>query len=288
MMFDALSRRKIGSLVGVLLLSVLALSCENTGKKSAQLATQHVKDLARTAASDVEEVRKGLPQGAARLTALFEEAHPELPDPESAKTSLGNARRKVQDLRVAKSTFFAVAAPDGRILRSDGETDEMAEKNIFESFPELKQARSNGYVETSGSMKEAASVRREDAQWAAAVPVKLDGEVAGVYVTGWSWSAYAYRLETAIRSQVLGNTAEGDKVPLLYVYVIVGESIYGAPVAPMVNAEAIMKLSPLEKLSGDEIFSSPLEIDGRQFGVAVKRVPQLGDDVAIAVLRSET
>ncbi len=271
------------------ILGGLTLACEDTGKKSAQLARSHVEDLAQAAVSDVQEVRKGLPQGAEKLAPLFEDAHPEVPDPESAKTALSRARRKVPDLRVAKSTFFAVATPDGRVLRSDGDTDELAEKNIFKAFPKLKHALERGYVESFGSMKEAAGVRgREDAQWVAAAPVKVDDEIEGLYITGWSWSAYAYRLETAIRSQVLGNTAEGDKVPLLYVYVIAHGDIYGAPVSPMINAKAIMKLSPLEKLESEEIYSQPLEIDGRQFGVAVKRVPKLGEDVAIAVLRSET
>lgn len=286
----ALSRRAtLLACTVVLVSSSIQLGCEDSGKKSAELSRAHVTDLARAAVSDAAEVRAGLPEGARQLEDLFREANPELPDPQSAKDALVRARDKVQDLRVAKSTFFAVAAPDGRVLRSDGETDEMVEKNLLVAYPGLEAALTKGYVEASGTMAEAARVRgREDAQWVAASPIKVDGEVKGIYVTGWSWSAYAYRLETAIRSQVLGETPEGGKVPLLYVYVLAEGKIFGAPISPTINAEAIQKLSPLEKAQGVEAFASPLEIDGRSFGVAVKRVPELGETVAIAVLRSET
>ena len=138
-------------------------------------------------------------------------------------------------------------------------------------------------------MKEASGVRnRDDAQWVAAVPVVVDNAAAGVYATGWSWSAYAYRLENGLRSKVLGETAEGAKVPLLYVYVVVGDKVYGAPVSPQVNAKAIADLKPLSQLKANEPFVAELEIERRGFGLAVLGANKLGKDVAIAVLRSET
>lgn len=263
--------------------------CEDAGKKSAQAAKEHAKFVATAARQDVEEVKSGLPQGAKILAEVYEQAHPELPSAEAARKGLAAARSNVQDLRVAKSTFFLAAGPDGRILRNDQETDEMAGKNLLEAFPELKQVKEKGYVETIGSMKEASGVRgREDAQWVAAVPVRGKDQILGLYATGWSWSAYAYRLETGLRSDVLADTESGDKVPLLYVYVIVGKEAYGAPVAPTVNADAILKLDPLAKVQAEEIFTAPLEIEGRKFGAAMQRIPELGNDVALAVLRSET
>jgi hypothetical protein len=263
--------------------------CEDLGKKSAGLARAHVEQLSRAARQDLEEVRKGLPLGAQRLENLFAAAHPEQPDPQTARQALTRARDKVQDLRVAKSTFFAVASLDGMVIRGDGEADDLAGKNIVSAFPELARAVTQGYVESRGSMKEAAGVRgREDGQWVAAVPIKVEGIPKGLYVTGWSWSAYAYRLETAVRSQVLGDTVEGAKVPLLYVYVLVGDVAYGAPVSPMGNGRAILGLKPLEHAQGEAVWTSPLQIDGRTFGVAVQRIAPLGESVAVAVLRSET
>lgn len=265
------------------------LGCEDVGKKSAELGKQHVAFLASAAREDVAQVRRGLPEGGRELVALFQAAFPELPAPETAREALRRTRDRIPDLGIAKSTFFAVAAPDGRVVRADTATDELAEKNIFAAFPELRTVATKDYVETRGSMPEAAGVRgRPDAQWVAAVPIRQDGALRGAYVTGWSWSAYAYRLEMSLRSAIMGETKEGEKVPLLYVYVVVGDAAYGAPVAPVVNGKAILALDPLAKLKGDQVWSSPLEIEGRTFGVALVRVPELGADVAIAVLRSET
>jgi hypothetical protein len=120
------------------------------------------------------------------------------------------------------------------------------------------------------------------------VPVTVNGQVVGVYASGWSWSAYAYRLENALRSEVRSQLkSERDKLPLVYVYLVVDDAVYGAQVSPMVNAEAIRKLSPLAKTTELNVFTAALEIEGRDFGLAVRRVPSLGPNVAIAVLRSE-
>ncbi len=271
------------------ILSLVTLSaCESSAKLSAEKAKGHVAFLKKAAETDVTEVRQGLPKGAEHLRGFFESTEQPQAAAQKAREALEKARGKVQDLRVAKSTFFALAMPTGHIIRNDQEHDAMAGKNLFKAFPELKAAEQK-YIETRGSMPEASGVRgKPDGQWVAAAPVKLQGKTVGLYVTGWSWARYAYRLETGLRSQVKSDTKQGDSVPLLYVYLVVGKNVFGAPVSPDVNAEAIAKLKPLEQAKGNELFQAELDITGRGFGVAVQRVPALGKDVAIAVLRSET
>lgn len=275
----------------LLLMTMLALlgGCENPAKKSASEARQHVAFLAAAADRDVDEVRKGLPEGAKYLEALFAEAEPGVPDPQTANKAMERARDSDPHLRVAKSTFFAVTNPKGQVLRAAPPPDDLTGKNLFDKFPGLKAAVNTGYAEERGSMSEVAGVRgKDDAQWVAAAVIQREEVPQGLYVAGWSWSAYAYRLETALRSHVLSETKEGDKVPLLYVYVIVGDQVYGAPVAPTVNAKAIGELKPLESQQGNEPFTAELKIDGRAFGLAVLPIEKLGKDVGIAVLRSET
>jgi hypothetical protein len=197
----------------------------------------------------------------------------------------------VQDLRVAKSTFFAVTDADGRVLRTDQEVDRMAGKALFSSFPELKKALAGGYVETHGSMPEASGVQgKEDGQWVAAFPVMVGDKARGLYVTGWSWAGYAYRLETSVRDSEQSKRIErgSGKMPLLYVYVVVGDKAYGAPVSPQVNADAIVKQKPLAKLGPGRTFATTLEITGRSFALAARLTPELGPNICVSVLRSET
>ncbi|HYQ18828.1 MAG TPA: hypothetical protein VEQ58_23795, partial [Polyangiaceae bacterium] len=262
--------------------------CSKTGELSKQKARVEVEALAQAANADVEEVRKGLPLGAKELEAFFADDKAQ-GDAAAAKEALEKARGRVQDLRTAKSTFFALADKNGVILRSDLEHDALASKNLFASF-DLKPAAAGKYVEARGSMPEAAGVRgRSDGQWTAAAPVMKGAEVGGIYATGWSWSAYAYRLENQLRSRVKSEATEGGtKEPLVYVYVVVEKEAYGAPISPDVNAKAVKDSGLMGRASGEAVVDTALEIEGRDFGIAVRRVPALGPDVAIAVVRSET
>ena len=272
----------------VLVFAFSLLGCTKTSETSRPHARAHAEFLAAAAIADVEEIQKGLPQGAKHLERFFAEEKPGENATESS-IALENARNRIKDLRTAKSTFFLVAEPGGRILRSDQEHDALAGKNLFEAFGELKAAAAGQYVEARGSMPELSRVRgRGDGQWAAAVPVSKDGAVRGVYASGWSWSAYAYRLENQIRSKVRSELAAGGKEPLLYVYMVVDKDVYGAPISPDSNAKRIKESGLLGRASGEAVVDVAQEIEGRDFGIALRRVPALGVDVAIAILRSET
>jgi hypothetical protein len=267
-------------------LAVLIPGCGDDRKKSAELAKTHVKALATTAREDVRQVRAGLPLGAAELAKLLPvEGQADAP---TAREALQKVRSKVADLRVAKSTFFAIVSPSGVVIRNDREQDRMAGKNLLESYPGARAALTGGYVETRGAMPEAAEVRgRSDAQWVAAVPVGPQGSPQALYVTGWSWSSYAYRLQNALLSSLRGSLGERESMPLLYVFVVVDGEVYGVPEAPEVNLRAVREQGVIGKLRGGEPWSVPLELTGRGFGLAAELVPELGEKVAIVVLRSE-
>jgi len=272
-----------------LALALALAGCGSETKKSAALAKEHVQALAQMAREDAREVRTGLPLGALELAKLLPPPEQGELEPQVAREALEKARNKVQDLRVAKSTFFAIVAPTGVVIRNDQQQDRLAGKNLLDAFPGLRPALAGGYVETRGSMPEAAEVRgKPDAEWVAAVPVRIAGATRALYATGWSWSAYAYRLENAARSAARGATSEPQKVPLIYAYVVVDQEVYGAPVSPEVNARAVREQALLGKLHAQEPLSRELEITGRGFGLGAELVPELGDKVAIVVLRSET
>ena len=222
----------------------LTLGCKDSGKVSTERAAHHVATLAETVKVDVEEIRRGLPEGAKTLVPLFRAHRPAavqgapagsgsaaalpsaaapaasavaspkpaasarpaassgvaeagtpretMPDAAAAREALLKTRDKVQDLRVAKATFFALTDPNAIVLRNDQEQDLMATKPLLPFYPELRRALTGKYVEGRGSMPEAAGVRgRADGQWVAAQPVMVEGRVRALYVAGWSWSAYA-------------------------------------------------------------------------------------------------
>jgi len=266
------------------------LGCEDTGAGSVAKAVDHARVLSEISVKDVAEVRQGLPRGAEELARRWTESSDPMGDPEVARAALGTAQNKVQDLRVAKSTFFALATLDGVVVRNDREQDRMAGKALFPAFPGLARAAEGGYVEALGTLPEAHGVKgKPDGEWIAANGVRVQGTVKALYVTGWAWSSYAYRLEFALRSQINADVKKtGGNVPLIYTFVIVGPDVYSAPESPEVNALAIREREPLKHLATDGTFSALFEITGRTFALGVRAAPALGADVAVGVLRSET
>jgi hypothetical protein len=198
----------------------------------------------------------------------------------------------VPDLDVAKSTFFSLTDPFGIVLRSEADPDLLAQRSIIEAFPVLKKALDpeSGNVEAFGEMSELRGVRKgSDVAWVVAHPVKGSaGALKGIFVTGWSFRRYAYRLEQQAKHDLLEATEKNDekKVPLVYVFVLRGAKAYGAPVTPDVNAEALEQLDPLAKAKAGT-WRGQLEITGRRFGVAIARTPKLADDTGVAVILSQ-
>jgi hypothetical protein len=281
-----LARRSLG-ICGLLLLVGSALGCQKSSVLSAAKAKENLALLTRATADDLGEVRRGLPRGAELLSEYFGAG--KLEDATAAGEVLDKTRSKVQDLRVAKPTFFALVDTQGIVLRTDQGPDLMAGKSLFAAFPELRRVLNGSYLETRGELAEASRVRgRADGQWLAASPVRVAGVVKGIYAAGWSWSAYAYRLETQLRGTVRGALAEREHEPLLYVYVVVDKDVFGAPVSPEINARALKEKNLLAQAHGTEPVVLELSITEREFGLAFARVPELGPEVGIAVLRSET
>lgn len=279
--------RRMFGLCALALCSGSALGCQKSGAVSAAKAKENLALLKRAALEDLGEVRRGLPPGAELLSEYFEAGKFE--DARAAGEVLDRTRNKVQDLRVAKPTFFALVDTQGVVLRTDQSPDLMAGKSLFAGFPALRGVLGGGYLETRGELAEASKVRgRPDAQWVAASPVKVQGAVKGIYAAGWSWSAYAYRLENQLRSSLRAQLAEREHEPLVYVYLIVDKDVFGAPVSPEVNARALAEKKLLTQARGAEPLALELEITGREFGLAFTRVEELGKDVGIAILRSET
>ncbi len=270
---------------------VALLACERTDDASVARALGHAHELVEMSKRDAAEVRTGLPLGAQELAKRWVAGGVDLTaDSEAAREAINQARNKVQDLRVAKSTFFALADLSGKVVRNDREQDLMAGAGLFAAFPALAGASRGPYVEALGSLVEAHGVKgKPDAEWIAAVGVDVGGQIKGLFVTGWAWSSYAFRLEFALRSRVTTELRGKEaNLPLLYAFVLVADQVYGSPESPEVNARAIAELQPLGHLGADGGFSSLLEITGRRFALGIQAAPDLAKGVAIGVLRSET
>src|SRR5262249_36197641 len=128
-------------------------ACTDKKETSEKAALEAVNRLLPIVKQDVEQIRKGLPEGAAKLGAQI--------DPDAGGSSamlqsaIANARGQVKALELAKSTFFSFVDTTGVVLKSESDPDYLAGKNVFSAFPVLKKALEpqSGVVEVFGEMQ---------------------------------------------------------------------------------------------------------------------------------------
>src|SRR5215471_3623504 len=134
-------------------LVALLPACDES-KHAEQAAADEIARLVPVAKGDASQVRKGVPEGAKKLAGLL------APDPgadlAALQRAIGAARNQVQDLSVAKSTFFSFTDPSGTVLRSEADPDLLVGKNVVSAFPALKKALepASALVEAPGEMQE--------------------------------------------------------------------------------------------------------------------------------------
>ncbi|HEY2516569.1 MAG TPA: hypothetical protein VGI39_37120, partial [Polyangiaceae bacterium] len=152
--------------------------------------------------------------------------------------------------------------------------------------PDLAKAEQGAYVTTTGAFPGPPLPSGPDKDWIAAIGVKKDdGGIGGVLLTGWTYRRFAYHLQEQLRHD-LEQKQQNGKIPILYVMVFDKSGAYGARDTPPVNEKAIADLDPVGKTAQGAAEGS-LSITDRDFGWVAVRVPKLGPEIGLAVLRSE-
>ncbi|WP_394848879.1 hypothetical protein LZC95_15665 [Pendulispora brunnea] len=263
--------------------------CKDQGKYSAQKASEDVASLVQLTNKDVDEVERGMPDGAKKLATLWSPGKTPRDDLAGVRTALTKVRREVPALNLAKSTFFAITDERGVAIRNNLEQDAMAEKNLFGIFPDLAKSK-DGPVSTTGAFPETAAQNPPDRDWILAVPIQSDErKLLGVYVTGWAYRRFAFHLQETLRhdlSEKLRKENETGKLPVFYVALFDRTGVYGAPKTPAVDEKALQDADLVTKTASGP-HQGVVSITDRDFGYAAARTPKLGPDTGIVVLRSE-
>ena len=270
-------------------LFVFLPGCKDQAKESAARASADVASLGALVDKDVGEVERGMPEGAKRLSSLLANGADPKADVAAVRRALLRVRRDVQDLDVAKSTFFALADPTGLAIRNDLEEDVMAGQNLFSIFPALPKAK-DGYVTTVGAFPNGSTKTGPDEDWIAGAPVKgADGTTGAVFVTGWTWRFFARHLQESLKDQLTAaakKSGDEGRIPVFYVSVFDRTGVYSAPLTPVVDEKALADQDLVGKTASGPA-QGTLSITDRAFGWAALRTPKLAPDTGIVVLRSE-
>ena len=237
---------------------------------------------------DTKQIRDGLPKGA-ELMAKHLDSDPSS-DLEGVKRAIQKVRAAVDELVVAKSTFFVFVDKKGVVLRSEVEPDLPAGKSLVDAIPGTKAMLADGakLVEAWGYMEGLRGVNKGgDLQWVIGHPVRSsEGELEGAFVTGLSLRKYALYLEEHAQRELTAKQEDKTKaLPLLYAFVVKGKQAFGGPVTPDENAKAVGELDLPTKAKGG-LYKTALEIDGRRFVLAAKPATALADDVYVVIMMS--
>jgi hypothetical protein len=275
--------------VAAFLLLPGVVSCKDQAKESARLASADVANLGALVDKDVGEIERGLPVGATKLGTLLANGADPRQDVAGVRKALLQVRRQVQDLDIAKSTFFALADANGVAIRNDLEEDVMAGQNLFSVFPALAKAKA-GYTTATGAFPNSPSKNGPDEDWIAGAPVKRDdGSTGAVFVTGWTYRFFARHLQETLKDQLTEQarkTGDEGKIPVFYVAVFDKTGVYPAPTTPQVNEKALGGLDLVGLTAGGPA-QGTVSITDRGFGWAAMRTPKLAPDTGVVVLRSE-
>ncbi len=271
--------------------ALVLFGCKDKAKESAEQAKGNVSILTMLAEKDVGEIERGLPEGAKKMIAQLGKETDLRQSTQTVRAALLKMRQQVPDLGVAKSTFFAFTDEKGIAIRNDLEQDTMAGKDVVSAYPELRKALSGAeFVWTIGQFPGTPNPAGPDKEWVAAVPVKRDdGSLAGLLVTGWTYRRFAYHLQESLKRDLQDQLMRGGdkgKLPVLYVLLFDKETTYGARGTPTVNEQALAGLDLAGKTAAGPA-QGVVTITDRAFGWAAARVPKLGTDVGVVVLRSE-
>ena len=267
----------------------LATGCKDQAKESAKLAVGNVDMLSDLVDKDVGEIERGLPVGAKRLEALYDSGADPKQDLPSVRQALLRAQREVPDLNVAKSTFFALTDDKGVGIRNNLEQDAMAGQDLAKLFPGIGKALAGAYTETTGSFGGPPTPQGPDEDWLAAMPVKSDGKVVGLFVTGWSYRRFASHLQQVLKEQFqsdLRKSGDTGKMPVFYVAVFDASGVYSERTTPKVDEQALADAKLVDK-TRNGTYQGTVTITDRAFGYAAKRTPKLAPEAGVVVLRSE-
>ena len=276
-------------LTSLVLVPILSFGCKDQAKESAARASADVAGLGALVEKDVEEIERGLPQGAKRLSPLLAGGVDPKQDLAAVRRGLFKVRREVPDLDIAKSTFFALAEPGGVAIRNDLEEDVMAGQNLFSIFPALAAAREK-YATAVGVFPNGSSRNGPDEDWIAGAPVKRDdGSTGAVFVSGWTYRYFARHLQESLKDrlvEVAKRNGEEGRLPVFYVAVFDKKGVYSEPLTPVVDEKALADQDLLTKTASGAA-QGTLRLTDRAFGWAAARTPRLAPDTGIVVLRSE-
>ncbi|GAC1351365.1 MAG: hypothetical protein NVSMB1_03680 [Polyangiales bacterium] len=282
---------------------VMALSlggCKSKAQKQAELALADLATLDATIAHrHIDSLARALPNAARDLGVG---AKPGLDLHVSGATlgaSFVTARDKTDELRSAKRSYYMITDAQAEVVFVDDDAWTVVGRKLALGFPIVKETIDGAALFGRGSGRYGGA--SEDSRTFVEVAKINDasGKTLGALVAAWEAHDAATDLQRQLSTALAMKTAIPQKrvkqkdrlkialdTPELWVAIFDGSHLFLEEDAPQALLDAINALQLVNKTATGP-WSDTFEVSNHAWGGAAKRVPALGAEVGVAVVRHD-
>jgi hypothetical protein len=273
---------------------VVAVSgCKTKAQKQAEISAGDLgKAVKLVGDRHVDALARALPAAAEQLSAKV------VTDVRADASMLGpqfvTLRDKVDDLRSSKRSYFVLSDLGGEVVWIDDPAWKIVGRKLA-GFPAVKEAlEGKKYATGSGQFGGASE---EALTFVEASPITKDGKPVGALVAAWEANEAAEDVQRQLAIQLAQQNAPAkvrikakDKLqmamdmPELYVVLFKGKFVYSQEDTPQPLIQSLQAVDLLAK-TANGTWQGTFDVQNRGWGGAAQRLPALGSDVGLAVVR---
>jgi hypothetical protein len=283
-------RAPLAILVSSLLSSLLVLACSSEAKHR-RLEVRAARESARVEREIdgfVSLTRTALARHAPRLAAalLEPEGDPRrrMAFPLIRKLRSPTAARGENDFDLLTSGLLFVAVLDGQgkfIVRDEG-PEKMYRQDLRPRFAAVREALAGRAACSTGLLP-----GDSYAVALVAVPIQKDGRTLGAFIGAASYPSLARRAERLRAHQSQGVDGGMAYAPTVRVSLFWKDQVHSGSIQPELDPTRPRAATRRAELARARVFTRFLNVQSREFGLAVRRVPSLGEDAGVIVWRAE-
>jgi len=271
-------------------LVVLSAGCSSEADRArlADRAARESVKVERELDEFVALTKRGLERHAPDLTASLEEppgdprrrmAYPLIKKLRRAEASRGEYDF---DLLTAGLLFVAVLDGEGKFVVRDEGPEKMYREDLRGRFSAVREALAGRAACSSGLVP-----GNDYAVALVAVPIQREGRTLGAFIGVASFPSLAKRAERLRATQAQGVDGGIAHAPTVRVSLFWKNKVHAGSIQPELDPTIPRASVRRAKLSKAPFFAQPIDVQARSFGMAVRRLPSLGEDAGAIVWRAE-
>jgi hypothetical protein len=271
-------------------LALLAAACSSEAER-ARLAERALRESAKVEREMEEFVtltKSGLARHAPDLAASLEEppgdARRRVAHPLIKKLRRAEAARGENDFELLTAGLLFVAVLDGEgkfVVRDEG-PDKMYREDLRGRFAAVREALQGRAACSSGLVP-----GNDYAVALVAVPIQRRGRTLGAFIGVASYPSLARRGERLRAHRAQGVDGGIANAPTVRVALFWKDKLHAGSIQPELDPSVPRMKVRRARLAKAPFFAESIDVQTRPFGMAVRRLPALGDDAGAIVWRAE-